>query len=305
MSDERFPTVSVVIATREREELLRQTLASVLGQDYEGDIEVVVVYDQASPRDTHVRDDRHRRVRVVTNARVQGLAGARNTGMASGSGELVAFCDDDDTWQPTKLRRQVDRMRSDGAVGCVTGIAIHYGDETHVRVPDGESITVEALRSSRLTGAHPSSYVMTRAAVQRVGLVDEDLPGGYGEDYDWLLRLAAVGTVSVLREPLVDVLWHRGSYFTSRWATRVESVDYLLDKHPALGDDRVGLGRMRGQRAFALAALGQRRRAARAIWETLRTRPTEQRADAATLVAVGVVRADWVMHQANRRGRGI
>ena len=305
MPDASHPTVSVVIATREREELLRQTLAGVSGQDYAGDIEVVVVYDQAAPRDEHVRDDPHRRVRVVTNARVIGLAGARNTGMAEATGELVAFCDDDDTWQPTKLRRQVQRMDADGAVACVTGIAIHYGDETHVRIPEVDTITVEALRSSRLTGAHPSSYVMTRAAIDEIGLVDEDLPGGYGEDYDWLLRLAAVGTVSVVREPLVDVLWHRGSYFTSRWATMVESVDYLLEKYPELGEDRVGLGRMRGQRAFALAALGERRRAARAIWETLRTRPLEQRAYAATLVATGVVRADWVMHQANRRGRGI
>ncbi len=111
MSDARHPTVSVVIATREREELLRKTLAGVLGQDYGGDIEVVVVYDQAAPRDEHVRDDPHRRVRVVTNARVIGLAGARNTGTAEATGELIAFCDDDDTWQPTKLRRQVERMR--------------------------------------------------------------------------------------------------------------------------------------------------------------------------------------------------
>ena len=47
---------------------------------------------------------RHR-VRVLANASVAGLPGARNTGIAAVDTDLVAFCDDDDQWLPGKLAR--------------------------------------------------------------------------------------------------------------------------------------------------------------------------------------------------------
>ena len=304
-SPSALPDVSVVIATRDREELLTRSLSAVMAQTYPGRVDVVVVYDQAPPRSEHEHASSRRGIRVVTNTRTPGLAGARNTGLGEARGELVAFCDDDDLWRPPKLERQVEQLGRTGAGACVTGIAVHYGDREVERIPDADLITPDLLVGSRLTGAHPSSYVMTAATVAAVGHVDEDLPGGYGEDYDWLLRLAQHTPVTVVREPLVDVLWHRGSFFTSRWDSMIDSVDYLLGKHPSLQADRRGLARLRGQQAFALAALGRRRQALRSCWQIARTSPGERRAYVAALVASGVLRADWVMDQANRRGRGI
>jgi len=306
MSDsEQLPRVSVVVATRNREELLAQSLGAILAQTYAGHIEVIVVYDRSEPVPAHELDRGNRVVRVMTNQRQAGLAGARNSGITASSGALVAFCDDDDLWRPEKLARQLDSMQAAGAAASVTGIAVHYEGITIERVPDVADITVELLTSSRLTGSHPSSYLMTRRLVDEVGLVDESIPSGYGEDYDWLMRLTAVQPVHVVREPLVDVLWHRGSFFTSRWDAMVASVDYLLQKYPALRQDPVGLGRLEGQRAFALVAQGKRSAAARAARRAFRSNPREPRVYVTALVASGLVTAPWVMHQANKRGRGI
>lgn len=302
---QEWPPVSVVVATRDREQLLARTLAGILHQDYPGDVEVVLVYDQTPPHTEHARDRGARRVRVVSNRRTIGLAGARNTGIAAVAGELVAFCDDDDVWRPEKLRRQVACMRASGMASCVTGIAVHYDNGSRIRVPSVGVITAQHLLASRMTGAHPSSYVMTAQAVSAVGEVDEALPGGYGEDWDWLLRLARYGPVAVVQEALVDVLWHRGSYFTSRWEAMADSIDYLIAKYPELRRDRTGLARLQGQRAFALAALGRRRESARAMMSALRARPTEPRVPLAALVAARVATPAWVMHQANSAGRGI
>jgi len=296
----------VVIATRSREELLHGALAAVLDQAYSGDLEVLLVYDQAAPHAEHARSDPHRTVRVLGNERATGLAGARNTGILAADGALVAFCDDDDVWRPGKLERQVEALRRDDAIACVTGITVHYDGSTRDRVPGVDRLTVDELSRSRVTGAHPSSYLMDRQrGIDVVGLVDEDLPGAYGEDYDWLLRLAAVGTVTVVREPLVDVLWHRGSYFASRWDSIVEALEYLSRKHPSIAADRRGRARVLGQQAFAHAALGRRRLAARTGWAALRSNPTERRVYAAALVASGLVSAETIVHAANSRGRGI
>ena len=54
---EAFPTVSVVVPTRQRPELLHRALVSILGQRYDGDIEVLVVFDQEDPLDPEIEVD--------------------------------------------------------------------------------------------------------------------------------------------------------------------------------------------------------------------------------------------------------
>jgi GT2 family glycosyltransferase len=299
------PSITVVVATRSREELLTNAVSSILAQDYTGDIEVICVYDQSTPNRGHVIDEPHRLVRVLRNTRRVGLAGARNTGILAATGDLIAFCDDDDTWRINKLTEQVSLMRRLDAAASVTGVAVTYDGVVRLRVPEMDFITAQQLSRSRLTGAHPSSFVMARELIDEIGLIDEDIPGSYGEDYDWLLRLSTAGRTVVVRRPLVDVLWHRGSYFSSRWQTIVDALEYLVNKHPSIAADRSGRARIQGQQAFALAALGQRAPALKMAAKAARSDPREQRAYFAVLVAVGAMSADFVVHQANKRGRGI
>ena len=85
---------------------LRAALDAVLGQDYPGQLRVIVVYDRAEPV-LKPNDS----MAVLVNDRTPGLAGARNTGIVKLDTDLVAFCDDD-VWQPGKLRKQVWALRA-------------------------------------------------------------------------------------------------------------------------------------------------------------------------------------------------
>lgn len=246
------PSVTVVIATRSRPGLLRKAVASVRDQDYAGRVEVVAVFDRADPEADLASDSPRRPVRVLRNERTPGLPGARNTGICASDSTLIAFCDDD-WWQPSKLQAQLGAMHRLGLRAAVTGIAVQYGTARRVRVEERERLTFPDLVRDRVTTAHPSSYLADRAlVVGQVGLVDEDIPGGYGEDYEWLLRVARHTDIAIVREPLVEVLWHPGSFFTRRWDTIVDALQYLLDKHPELSQDPRGLARIEGQQAFAL-----------------------------------------------------
>ena len=49
-----WPSVSAVVCTRDRPELLRKAIAAILGQDYEGRIECIVVFDKSEPDQTLV-----------------------------------------------------------------------------------------------------------------------------------------------------------------------------------------------------------------------------------------------------------
>jgi glycosyltransferase involved in cell wall biosynthesis len=300
------PTVSVIIATRDRPELLAAAMAAVLGQDYAGAIECVLVFDQSEPDRTLARTGTDRSVVVVGNDRSPGLAGARNTGVLASSGDLLAFCDDDDEWLPAKLRLQVDRLRETGSDVVVSGIHVEYGDKTITRVPRQGDVTHAELLRRRVMEAHPSTVVVRRTAfLDTIGPVDEDIPGSFGEDYDWILRAAAAGPIAVVSEPLVKVLWGRTSHFNRKWRTISEALRYLLGKHPGFAHDPRGLARIQGQIAFAHAALGERSEARAWALRALRLSRRERRAYLALLVSVRLLTADRVLRLAHATGRGI
>jgi glycosyltransferase involved in cell wall biosynthesis len=300
-----LPRVDVVVATRNRPELLRLALDAIWQQTYPGEIVCHVVFDQCDPDTQVARKAPNRSIQVMTNDRSPGLAGARNAGILAGSGELVAFCDDDDEWLPTKVERQVEALAGSRALTSVTGIVVLYAEHAVPRVPRPEDMTLAQLVRNRVMEAHPSTVLVRREALLGpIGLVDEDLPGSYGEDFDWIIRAAQAGEFAVVAEPLVKVRWGQ-SMFSQRWQTIVDSIDYSLGKHRIFHEDPQALGRLYGRKAFALAALGRTRPALRQAYRTVRTNPRERRAYLAGAVALRLVSAERLMRIAHSRGHGI
>jgi GT2 family glycosyltransferase len=152
---------------------------------------------------------------------------------------------------------------------------------------------------------HSSTVLIRRDTFAAVGPVDEDIPGGYGEDYEWLLRVAAHGPIVVAPDVLVDVDWHGGSFFFGRWATIVDATRYLLARHPELRTSRPGMARLHGQIAFALASGHRRREALRELARVARFNPWEKRLPVTLAVAAGLVSGERVLAMAQRRGRGV
>ena len=301
------PTVAVVIPTHQRPELLRRAIDAVVGQDYPGAIDVIVVFDRAEPDTSLERSDPKRTVRVTANSRTPGLPGGRNTGISLGlDADYLGFCDDDDMWLPGKLSSQVAHLDAHPDVAlCTTGIVIDFEGEESPRPSPAPELTVESLVHDRTTEAHPSTFVFRVSALERIGDVDEVIPGGYSEDYDFLLRTAKTGTIACLEQPLVSIRWGRSSYFATRWRTIVDAQRYLMNKHPEFADHRRAEARIRGQIALALAALGERRECAREIGRVIRRWPLEKRWPVAAAVALRVVSADRALDLAHRFGRGI
>jgi glycosyltransferase involved in cell wall biosynthesis len=301
------PLVSVVVPTRDRPELLRRAVAAILGQTYEGPVECVVVFDQSDP-DLPWPDLPPGRTLVLRrNDRTPGLAGARNSGILAATGELVAFCDDDDEWLPEKLARQVARLlATPGSAVSTTGILVRYQDRTTTRLAPTVLVTHRQLLRSRLTELHPSTVLAHRdRLLSQIGLVDEQLPGSYAEDYEWLLRASRHGPVLAVPEPLAVIHWHQSSFFADRWRTIISALTYLVDKHRDLQQEPSGLARIYGQIAFAHAALGERKPARRWARRTLSLNRRERRAYLALAISLGLVSAKTVVRMAHVAGKGI
>ena len=121
--------VSVIIPTYKRSEMLDRAINSVLMQTHK-EVEVIVVNDNVSRSDEHslalykLLDtiDDERVILVEQEKHINGAA-ARNAGIRVAKGEFIAFLDDDDYWEQTKLEIQIASLSAldsyYGAVSCL------------------------------------------------------------------------------------------------------------------------------------------------------------------------------------------
>jgi glycosyltransferase involved in cell wall biosynthesis len=301
MTTTSWPSLGVVVPTRQRPVELRRALAAIVAQDYPEPLDVVVVYDGV-PVDESVAGGS---VRAIPNARAPGLAGSRNTGILSLGTELVAFCDDDDEWLPGKLRAQVEALIASDSDFVTSSVIVDYDGTESPRLAGSEIVTHEQLVRSRMSMLHSSTFVARRRFLQEIGLVDEAIPAGQGEDWDLLLRASAVRPIVHVDVPLARISWGRSSYFSRDWETKIAALRWMLDRHPEIGEEPAAAARVFGQLAFAHAARGDASQAIRWGLRGLAKRPFEPRPYLAFAVAGRLTTSEAVLDRLHRRGRGV
>jgi glycosyltransferase involved in cell wall biosynthesis len=299
-----WPSVGVVLPTRDRPLEVKAALDSVLAQEYQGRVEAVVVHDRSEPDQALADGDR---VSVLANARTPGLAGARNTGILALDTDLVAFCDDDDDWLPGKLAAQVTALRErPGAEFASCGIVVDSGGRLSPRLAGRDEIRYADLLRSRMVMVHSSTFLARRdALLDGIGLLNEGIPGSQNEDWDLALRAARRAPIAEVDRPLVRVRWGGTSFFDEQWETKALSLRWMLDRHPDIAGDRPGAARVYGQIAFAYACLGRRGEVARWVTRAVRSNWHERRVVFALAVAARVVSGPAVLRMLHRRGHGI
>jgi glycosyltransferase involved in cell wall biosynthesis len=301
------PAVTAVVPTHRRPELMREAVQSIIDQTYAGPIEIIVVFDACEPELPPVETGPHRTLRAVVNGRSRGLAGARNTGIMAAQHDFVAFLDDDDTWMADKLDAQMPLFAAHPDVRLVgTAMQVDDGRTTHQRLVAGEVVTHAELVADRIAALHSSSFVFRRRSlIDEIGMIDEHLPGSYGEDYDVLLKVSELAPVRLVNRPLVSVRWQGQSLFYGKWEQYADALTYLLDQHADFRRDPDALARISSQIAFAHAAAGRRREARRWAVRALGTQKLNLRAWLALLISCRLVSADLIARTANRFGKGI
>lgn len=207
-----MPTVSVILPTQNRAEMLKRAVKSVLAQTYQ-DLELMIV-DDGSTDDTDevIASFQDPRIRVVRHQKARGASAARNTGVAHSYGELIAFLDDDDEWLANKLDKQVSLLsglpENVGMVYCWMDYFDQHGNlirEHHPRLRG--CVFSHVLDAQRLGGC--PTLLVRREVVVDVGGFDESLPRG--NDGDFIRRVCRKYLVDLVPEVLVHVhMGHSG-----------------------------------------------------------------------------------------------
>jgi glycosyltransferase involved in cell wall biosynthesis len=226
------PEVSVVIPTRNRWGHLAHALRSVLAQE-DVELEAIVVddgsSDETSERLAALGDPR---VVVVRREPPNGVAGARNLGVARARGTWLAFLDDDDLWAPRKLRAQLDAAAAAGAGFAYSGVVHLDKHRRHVvfvgKAPDPVDLGRRLLVHNVIPGGC-SNAIVRADVVARVGAFDERL--AELADWDLWTRAAAVTGAARVREYHVGYLEHEQNMLFRDKPRLKKELDYLRDKH--------------------------------------------------------------------------
>ena len=195
------PFVSVLIATRNNEDIIERCLQSVAAQTY-GNFEVVVVNDASTDRTLEIAEQfavKDSRVHVFTLHQSGGCPGARNEAMKRGRGEIFAHLDADATAEPDWLTLMVEPF-ADPRV-AVTGGPDSVPAECSLvaRCIDHSMHSVIATGGLRRGGSKLARYLpagcnmfLRRSVVEEVGPFDGTMLWR-GEEKEFLLRVLKAG----------------------------------------------------------------------------------------------------------------
>lgn len=203
-----IPTVSVVMATYNRAELVGETIESILNQTF-SDLELIVVSDGSTDDTENVVlsfDDQ--RIRFYKQPNSGCPAAPRNTGIKVARGKYIAFCDDDDLWLPEKLERQLDCF--DEGISAVATDCTSFGEVAYLgkslRFATGERWHDFDYREilMQLNPVVSSSVVARRDQLLELGGFDESADLRFIEDWELWLRLSRKGAIRILNQPLLS-----------------------------------------------------------------------------------------------------
>ena len=207
-----MPTVSIIIPTYNRSDLLKLALTSCLEQTYQ-DFEVIVV-DDGSTDDTRnvVESFGSEKIRYVyqTNA---GRSKARNKAIDQARGKYITFLDSDDLYLPHKLEVEVKALEENAQYGAVYSSAynVDINGKQHPYIypaPSSGWIYEEIALYLPITICLPT--VMARREVfQVVGVFDERQ--NRFEDTDMWRRISKKYQFLAIDEPLCKIRYHEGN----------------------------------------------------------------------------------------------
>lgn len=171
------PPVTVVVASRDRPELVARCLASVRA-DLRPHDELVLV-DSASQDPTAYLNAAAAQSARLVRVDVPGVNRARNAGWASGTAPLVLFTDDDVEVEAGWADAYVAAFTAHPEAGFLTGWLGVFADEQAADVATTEDDTERILdRRTRGVLGHGASMAVRRDALVRVGGWDEALGAG-------------------------------------------------------------------------------------------------------------------------------
>ncbi len=125
------PTISVILATYNRADLLPRAIDSILSQTYK-DFELIIVDDGSSDKTDaliHQYMAQDNRIRYIKNPQNKGVSYSRNIAINNARGDYIAIIDSDDQALPNRLEKQLRIIRENPSYTAISGGVYSFEDK--------------------------------------------------------------------------------------------------------------------------------------------------------------------------------
>lgn len=213
-----IPTVTVLLATFNGETFLEEQLASLACQ--RNVLTRIIVNDDGSTDNTIEMLEKWKELGLITKVSSSNQIGASKAFqkllMENLDSDYIAFCDQDDVWEPNKLTEQLELMLTDSPTLVFTK-RVYITKEGNVFKKQKEKIIIPSFRNALVENVCPGNTILiNRSAAAKLSSFYRPEIGHY--DAWFYLIMSATSNTSYLNKELVKYRIHEDNVVGTRSA---------------------------------------------------------------------------------------
>jgi len=201
------PLITVFTPNYNREEVLSETIESILNQTYEN-FEYIIVDDGSTDKSWQIIQEyakRDNRIKPYCNQQNLRIVKTRNKGfeLSSSKAKYFAILDSDDIAIPHRLELQVNFLENNPAYGLVGGNKYLINENSELIGYRNYPTTNQEIKKviTRYNPIAQSCVLLRKEVIDQVGKYDEEWK--YCQDYDYWLRVGKRWKLRNLEMPLI------------------------------------------------------------------------------------------------------
>lgn len=226
------PTITIIIPTYNRAEIIKKTLESIISQSF--DLwECIVVDDHSTDETKSVIFDfieRDSRIHYMVNERKKGAQGARNTGLYNCKSDWVFFFDSDNTMHQDCLEVLTSGISDDiDVIQCFSRvISVETGITGTLFKWESEGNIHDELFTGE-TYVDFNHSIIRKSKLIEIGGLDEDCPSM--QEWDTHIRLSKTAFYKTIDSVLVDYYVGANDAISTNTKREVKGRMFILKKH--------------------------------------------------------------------------
>ena len=142
--------ISIIIPYYKKRYYIRQTLQSILKQNYKN-FESLLIYDDEDQTDLVLLkklSNNYKRIKLIVNKKNIGAGISRNKAIKLSKGNYIAFIDADDIWHRNKLQQQISFMKKNQINLCHTSYYIVNRNNKKIGLREAKELKFKSLLKS-------------------------------------------------------------------------------------------------------------------------------------------------------------
>ncbi len=230
---------SVIIPTYNKGAFVNRAIQSVLNQSFK-DFELIVVDNNSTDKTLEILSDLKADDFILVHEKNQGVAYARNRGIAEARGTYICFLDADDTYEIQHLEHLAELIKKNPGIAVVSNryeiVSIHGNKIKNTYHPNWLNINSHSLNNlfhSYSIGTpmiNTNTVAISKKILLEVGSYDVQL--NVAEDIDLWIRLA-LKTNFYIGEYFGTTYYHNVTHKSSD-GLNIASYEHFLNKINAL-----------------------------------------------------------------------